>query len=221
MRHKQKPDMPITRIRTEEELATGVSQLLVIDPQLSHIVDALAEIPLRHRAPGFEGMAQIITAQQVSKASASAIFERTLSAIQSFDAETFLAAGETPLIAAGQSRAKQVTLTGLSHAIADDGLDLEALCDISVDDAMAALTRLKGIGPWTAEVFLLFCAGHTNIFPAGDVALQHAIGDVMGLDEKPDAKTTRDLAQRWAPLCGVAARVLYAHYARIKGRSAL
>ena len=138
-----------------------------------------------------------------------------------FDAEHFLAAGEEPLIAAGQSRSKQAALQGLARAVVDDELDLEGLCEVPAEAAIAQLTALKGIGPWTAEVYLLFCAGHLDIFPAGDVALQHAMADVRGLSSKPDIKQTSRLAQAWQPLRGVAARILYAHYARIKGRSAL
>ncbi len=211
----------IARIRNQDNLATGVAQFLGLFPDMKPIVEALPDIPLRARRPGFEGMAEIITAQQVSKASASAIFSRTRDAIQPFDAQTFLAAGEAPLIEAGQSRAKQATLTGLAEALVEERLDLETLCEVPVDQAMQQLTALHGIGPWTAEVFLLFCAGHSDVFPAGDVALQHAMAMICELPDKPNTATTRKLATRWAPLRGIAARILYAHYARIRGRSAL
>lgn len=211
----------IARIRNAQDLAEGVRQLRLVDRDLCPAIDALDEVPLRLRPPGFMGLAEIITAQQVSKASAAAIFGRMCALIDPMDAEAFLAAGEKPLIDAGQSRAKQVTLTGLARAIVEDGLDLEALCDVPVDDAMARLTALKGIGPWTAEVFLLFCAGHGDIFPAGDIALQHATGDLLGLAARPDIKQTRVLAERWSPLRGVASRVLYAHYARQRKRTDL
>jgi len=211
----------IARILDENDLRLGVAQLVRLFPEFAPVVSELDTIPLRRRAPGFEGLAQIITAQQVSKASATAIFERTLAAIQPFTPENFLAAGEEPLIAAGQSRAKQETLTRVASAIHEGALDLDHLCVVSVDDAMERMTSLKGIGPWTAEVFLLFCAGHADVFPAGDVALQHALKDMLDLPAKPDTRVSRDRAAQWAPLRGVAARVFYAHYARIKGRSAL
>jgi DNA-3-methyladenine glycosylase II len=211
----------IARITDQNNLRLGVEAFVVAFPQMRPVVEALPDIPLRARAPGFEGLAEIITAQQVSKASAAAIFGRTKAAIDPFTAEGFLAAGTEPLITAGQSRAKQVTLTGLATAIVNDGLDLERLCDLPVDDAMAQLTALKGVGPWTAEVFLLFCAGHTDIFPAGDVALQHVVGELCGLENKPDTKQTRSLAALWAPLRSVAARIFYAHYAQTRRRSAI
>lgn len=211
----------ITHIQCDADLALGIEQLLKIDPALHTVVRRLPPIPLRNRAPGFEGLAQIITTQQISKASAAAIFGRMKDLINPLDAASFLKAGVEPLIEAGQSKAKQTTLTGLALAIRDDGLDLEALCYLPVDEALLKLTNLKGIGPWTAEVFLLFCAGHADIFPAGDVALQHALGNIKGFEKKPDINQTRAHVEAWAPLRGVAARVLYAHYAQVRGKSAL
>jgi DNA-3-methyladenine glycosylase II len=211
----------IARIRNQDNLEQALAEFVTRFPDMAVIVEALPDIPLRRRPPGFLGLAEIITAQQVSKASAAAIFERTIKAIQPFTAENFLAAGEDPLIDAGQSRAKQAALTGLARAVVEKRLDIDNLCLVSIENAIAQLTALKGIGLWTAEVFLLFCAGHLDVFPAGDVALQHAMGDICNLDTKPDTRTTRDLAMQWAPLRGVAARVLYAHYAHRRGRRAI
>jgi len=211
----------IARIRSQHNLRQGVKAFVEQFPDMRLIVEALPEIPLRARAPGFEGLAEIITAQQVSKASAAAIFGRTRQMVEPFSAQRLLETGEAPLIEAGQSRAKQVALLGLARAIVEDSLDLESLCDVPVDDAIAQLTALKGIGPWSAEVFLLFCAGHTDIFPAGDVALQHVVGEFCQLNNRPDTKQTRTLAAQWAPLRSIAARVFYAHYAQTRGRSAV
>lgn len=216
-----KASVQLKRIRNADDLVLGVAQLEQIDPRLWTVAKALEEIPLRLRKPGFEGLADIVTAQMVSRASATAIFGRLTSLINPFDADTFLKAGEAPLVEAGLSRAKQKTLTGLAQALSNDEIDLEALCTRPVEDAHKFLTALSGIGPWTAEVFLLFCAGHADIFPAGDIALQHAAADVLGLPERPDTKTTAKLAQQWAPVRGVAARILYAHYAVLKRRSSL
>ncbi len=120
------------------------------------------------------------------------------------------------------SRAKQATLGGLARQIVDHGLDLEGLCHRPASEAQAELTALKGIGPWTAEVFLLFCAGHRDIFPAGDVALQHALGQWLGLETRPNEKKVRELVLQWSPHRGIAARLFWAWYAILKqGRSAL
>lgn len=214
-------DLNIARIRSQDNLLAGVDAFVRLFPDMRPMVDALPEIPLRSRTPGFEGLAEIITAQQVSKASASAIFQRTKRLIDPFTPSALLEVGNGPLIEAGQSRAKQVALIGLAEAIVEQGLDLEGLCDLTVDDAIARLTALKGIGPWSAEVYLLFCAGHTDIFPAGDVALQHVVGEVCGLPNKPDTKLTRSLAEQWAPLRSIAARIFYAHYALTRRKSAI
>lgn len=211
----------IPRILCEENLESAIAEFVTRFPEMKAVVNALPKIPLRARPPGFEGLAEIITAQQVSKASAAAIFERTRLAIQPFDAASFLAAGEQPLIAAGQSRAKHAALTALAKAIVEDGLDLAGLCDLEAEQALEKLTALRGIGPWTAEVFLLFCAGHVDVFPAGDVALQHATANFLRLSEKHDAKKTRLLAHRWRPMRGVAARILYAYYAKLRGRPSI
>lgn len=214
-------EINIARIQSQDNLQAGVEAFVRAFPQMKPIVDAVPEIPLRARTPGFEGLAEIITAQQVSKASASAIFHRTRTLIDPFTPDSLLKAGNGPLIEAGQSRAKQVALIGLAEAIVKDGLDLEGLCDLGVEDAIAQLTTLKGIGPWSAEVYLLFCAGHTDIFPAGDVALQHVVGEVCAQPNKPDTKLTRSLAAQWAPLRSIAARIFYAHYAHTRRRSAI
>ncbi len=207
------------RIKNQTDLSQRLEILKVIDPSLAEIIDGLPEVPLRLRAPGFEGLAEIITAQQVSKASANAIFGRLSLLIAPLTAENFLKRGEAPLIEAGLSRAKQSTMIGLAEAVLVGDLDIEKLCEVSIDEALEKLTSLKGIGPWTAEVFLLFCAGHEDVFPAGDVALQHAVGAVLQLPKKPDILQTRELARRWAPMRGVAARVLYAYYAQMKNSS--
>lgn len=208
-------DIP-TLIANRDHLQQGVSVLAKMDKRMSIIIDQLDDIPLRARPPGFKGLAEIVVGQQVSKTAASAIFGRLTNLISPFEPEVFINAGEAPLIEAGLSRAKQITLTGLADAIVAKRLDLQDICNRPADEAIATLCQMKGIGPWTAEVFLLFCAGHPDVFPAGDVALQHACGWVHDHPEKPDAKQTRKLADRWAPLRGVAARVLYAHYGQVR-----
>ena len=207
-------------INSETELQVGLAQLKKLDPEFAATIDGLPSIPLRARLPGFEGLAEIIVAQQVSKASAMAIFGRLKERVKPFSPDAFLGAGEAAWIEAGLSRAKQTTLSGLALAMDEKRLDLSELCTLPPAKAMDELTAMKGIGPWTAEVFLLFCAGHPDVFPAGDVALQHAVGWLCGCDEKPDAKETRALAERWSPLRSVAARVCYAEYARRKGWTA-
>ncbi len=204
------------RITCDRDVVEGLKALLALDPRLEKIAALAGPLPLRLRAPGFTGLAEIITAQQVSKASAAAMFGRLLKLVDPLDAENLLALGEKPMIEAGLSRAKQSTLMLVARAMVEDGLDLAGLCQIPVEEAQAVLTAIRGIGPWTAEVFLLFCAGHCDIFPAGDVALQHAVGQALGLAERPGEKDLRKLVQIWSPNRGIAARLFWAYYARLK-----
>jgi len=204
------------RITNNKDVVEGLHNLLALDPRLEKIAALAGPLPLRLRAPGFPGLAEIITSQQVSKTSAAAMFSRLIKLVDPLGAENLLALGETPMIEAGLSRAKQSTLTLVARAMIEDGLDLVSLCQIPVEEAQGALTAIKGIGPWTAEVFLLFCAGHRDIFPAGDVALQHAIGHGFGLVQRPGEKEVRKLVQNWSPYRGIAARLFWAYYAHLK-----
>jgi DNA-3-methyladenine glycosylase II len=101
---------------------------------------------------------------------------------------------------------------------ADDGtLDLNALCSMNAESAMTAMTAISGIGPWTAEVYLLFCAGHPDIFPSGDIALQNAMQMIFSLQERPTAKQAAQFAKDWSPHRGTAARLLWAYYGVMRG----
>ncbi|MDD9910447.1 MAG: DNA-3-methyladenine glycosylase 2 family protein [Ahrensia sp.] len=212
---------PPLKILTHADLQSGLRLLRDIDPLLVPIIDGLEDVPLRNRAPGFEGLAEIVVSQHVSKASAAAVFGRLMGAVVPLHPQPLLECSKEALIATGLSRAKQNTLKAIATAVQQDGLDLHGLCEQPVEEAQRALTALPGIGPWTAEVFLMFCAGHADIFPAGDVALQHVAGDVLGLTERPDEKAARAISERWRPVRSVAARLFYARYAQQKGRSAL
>lgn len=202
------------RITSLNDIETGLEALLALDPRLSRIAAKAGSVPLRLRAPGFEGLAEIIVSQQVSKTSAAAMYSRLLKLVAPLSAANLISLGNTPMIDAGLSRAKQSTLMLVARAIETDSLDLEALCLMPVVEAQDQLTAIKGIGPWTAEVFLLFCAGHRDIFPAGDVALQHAVGIGLGLPHRPTEKEVRKLAEIWSPWRGIAARLFWAYYAK-------
>lgn len=208
------------RIEREEDIREGLDALVRIDPRLARVVDAAGEVPLRLSAPGFASLASIIVSQQVSRASADAILARLTSLVDPLDAPGTLAAGEDVLRAAGLSRPKQKTFLSIARAVVSDGLDLDHLAAIDADEAMARLTALHGVGPWTAEVYLLFCAGHPDIFPAHDVALQSAVGDALGIAPRPAAKPLYALAESWAPWRGVAARLFWAYYREMRGRDA-
>ncbi len=204
------------RITCQDDLNRGVDYLKHSDPRLQPLFAELDRIPLRLGNAGFTGLAEIIVSQQVSKASADAIFGRLCTMVDPLTPSAFLNAGEDTWRAAGLSRPKQSTLVAVGQAIENGHLDLETLCALGMDDAIAQMTTIKGIGPWTAEVYLMFCAGHADVFPAGDLALQEAIRLGFGLDERPSEKDCRGIAGDWAPWRSVAARVLWAYYGKRK-----
>jgi DNA-3-methyladenine glycosylase II len=206
------------RIETLDHIAQGLDALCRIDPRLSRVRASADEVPLRISAPGFASLASIVTGQQVSRASAEAIFARFTALVDPFTPQNLLAAGDEVFRQAGQSRAKQRTLLAIAAAIVQDGLDLHHLCALEADQAIARLTAVPGVGPWTAECYLLFCAGHPDVFPAHDVALQSAVGHALGLEPRPKEKPLRQLAESWAPWRGVAARLFWSYYREMKGR---
>ncbi|MBN9077636.1 MAG: DNA-3-methyladenine glycosidase [Rhizobiales bacterium 65-79] len=208
------------RIETLEHIGQGLEALCAADPRLVRVREMAREVPLRLSEPGFRSLASIIVSQQVSRASAAAIFGRLTRLVDPLDPESVLAAGEKTFREAGLSRPKQRTLLAVAGAVAHDGLDLDHLCRLDPADAMKSLTAVHGVGAWTAEVYLLFAAGHPDIFPARDVALQTAVGHALGIDPRPAEKALTGLAEQWSPWRGVAARLFWAYYRETRGRDA-
>jgi DNA-3-methyladenine glycosylase II len=205
-------------IDSEAALAEATARLLALDPELvGHMIEVGGPPPLRQRAPGFHGMAAIIVAQQVSVASANAIFARLETELAPLGAASLLAADDAALRRCGLSLPKMRALRALAEACAG-GLDLEALGGLDARAAHEALIVVKGVGPWTADIFLLFCLGHPDAFPAGDLALQEAARVALRLKTRPDARRLDRIAERWRPLRGVAARLLWAYYRGVKQR---
>ncbi len=160
-------------------------------------------------------------AQQVSTASAAAIFGRLQARIVPLEAAELAKATEEELRACGLSSAKIRALRALAQTIGEGGLDLKALGGLDAEDAHKALVAVKGVGPWTADIFLLFCLGHADAFPAGDLALQEGARLALNLKRRPDAARLERIAERWRPLRGVAARMLWAYYRGVKARSGM
>jgi DNA-3-methyladenine glycosylase II len=207
----------------EATLAVGVAALAAQDGEtIRHMLDVGGPTPLRRREPGFEGLAAIIVSQQVSTASATAIFGRLRTMVSPLNAQNLGEASDETLRAAGLSAAKIRTLHALAHAIATNALDIDALASISAEEAHEKLVAVKGIGPWTADIFLLFCLGHPDAWPAGDLALQEAARLALKLKKRPDTARLEKIGERWRPWRGVAARMLWAYYrARKEGRSGM
>ena len=202
-------------IEAEGDLRDGVRALRRKCAVMRRVHDTAGDPPLRRRPAGFEGLARIVVGQQVSVASAEAIWGRTVLAVQPFEPQALLALEDRKLVAAGLSGGKIRTLRAVATAAAN-GLDLTRLDHLADEEVHAALTAVSGIGPWTADVFLLFCMGRADAWAAGDLALQIAAKDAFGLDERPDKEAMLELAERWRPWRGVAARLLWAYYAVLK-----
>lgn len=214
------------RIKSQTDIDEGMAYLREISQELQEVSKIAEDVPLRLGFPNFEGLTSIIISQQVSRASADAIFGRLKKLVSpfksdnsDFTAENYLKVGEPAWIEAGLSRPKQKTMLAVCDAMLNGSLDLEGLCELEPEKAMEQMVAIKGIGPWTAEVYLLFSAGHADIFPAGDLALQEAVKLAFDLDERPSDKVTRVIASQWSPWRGVAARLLWNYYAVMqKGR---
>ncbi|MBN8997528.1 MAG: DNA-3-methyladenine glycosylase 2 family protein [Rhizobiales bacterium] len=212
--------MPRRLIETEADIAAGLRSLMRRDPRLRAVARVAGEVPVRRRPGGMEGLARIVVGQQLSVASAEAIWSRFATAFPGSLPEAILAADEAALRAPGLSAAKIRTLRALSEAVAG-GLALDELAALPAEEAHARLTAVKGIGPWTADVYLLFCLGHPDIFPAGDLALRYAVAEAFGLAPPVTEKAVAAIAAAWSPWRGVAAALFWAYYRARRQRNAL
>jgi len=208
------------RLETQADVDAGIRQLIKQDPRLAGVLAVAGRPALRRRAGGFAGLAQIITNQQLSTASASAIWGRVTAAYDPLHPEKIRRARATTLARHGLSGAKIRAFKAIAVAIRD-GLDLDALADLPADDAHRALTALHGVGPWTADIYLLMCLGHADAWPAGDVALQEAMRLAFKRKARPTEKQMGPLAEPWRPLRGVAALLLWTYYRAVKKRDAV
>jgi DNA-3-methyladenine glycosylase II len=204
-------------IEADADIRDGVRALRRKCALMRRVHDITGDPPLRRQPAGFQGLARVIVGQQLSVASASAIWGRTELVCRPFEPAALLTVADEPLIAAGLSRAKVRTLRAIAAACGN-GLDLFVLERLSEEEVHAALTEVVGIGPWTADVYIMFCLGRADGFASGDLALQIAAQNVLGLKDRPDAAQTLEIAERWRPWRGVAARLLWAYYAALKAK---
>ncbi|HEV7305633.1 DNA-3-methyladenine glycosylase [Ensifer sp.] len=208
-------------IRTHEDIEAGLSGLVMLDARLGHVVARAGPVPLRRTDPGYRGLASIIVSQMVSKASAAAIWRRIEERLGEVTASGVISLTDEDCRAIGLSRAKAETLRRVAEVVVGREIDLDAICNVEAMEAIRELTAIKGVGRWTAEVYLLFCAGHPDVFPSGDVALQNAIGHGLGLDLRPTAREIDSLAASWSPWRSIAARLFWAYYAQEMRRDAV
>ncbi len=199
------------------DLEGAINALCSHAPEFIAVVEQTGTPPLRRTAPGFSGMLRIITGQQLSKASAAAIWQRMCDDLHPHDPAHFTTLEEERFRAVGQSRPKIRTIMSFTEAVASGALDLEMLSELDDEEVAAALTSVKGIGPWSAEIYLLSCLGRPDVWPAGDLALQVAAADILGKPERLTAEEMKQAGEAWRPWRAVAARLLWAWYAHLKG----
>lgn len=178
---------------------------------------AIGRPVIRRRDGGFSGLFRIIVEQQVSVPSAQAIWKRCVEGLDCASPASALAAGADGLRRLGLSTPKARYVIALATAAQDGTLDLATLSRLSDEEAMKALVALKGVGPWTASIYLLFCEGRVDIWPPNDVALKHAYNAAAGAGI--DQKALDALAADWSPWRGVAAHILWTYYAHLRGRA--
>ncbi len=200
-------------IVSEWDIRKGTKALRRACPHMRRLHETVGEPPLRRNEPGFKGLAKIIVAQQVSAKSAEAIWRRTACTVKPFRPAVVLTKTNRELKAAGLSAPKIRTLVALSEAISGKRLSLRRLEHATEDEVRARLTAIHGIGPWTANIYTLFCLGRADAWAAGDLALRSAVQSVLDLKDRPGADALEEIAERWRPWRGVAARLLWAWYA--------
>ena len=203
------------RLNSPEALKAQLAALLRRDPSLKPIAKAAGPFEIRLTPAGFAGLARVICGQQLSVASARAIWGRYAAMEGALDPVGYLELSEEVVRGVGFSAGKYRTVRVIAEAIVDGSLDLDIVERMGANEAVAYLTAHKGIGPWTAEIYLMFCVGHPDIFPVGDLALRKAVGHALGMDDAPTEKELAAMAARWAPYRHAAALLFWKYYAAV------
>jgi DNA-3-methyladenine glycosylase II len=207
---------PLTRARFEK----GLQALAARDADLARVTARFGPPPLWRRKPCFATLVRIILEQQVSLASARAVYLRLATMVKPFSAANFRRLQDRHLQQAGLTRQKGSYCRDLADAVASGRLQLKALAAMPDDDARGALMQIKGIGPWTADIYLLMALQRPDIWPRGDLALNNALIKIKNLKGTPPETVLAAIADRWRPWRAVAARILWHYYLNVRGQSA-
>jgi DNA-3-methyladenine glycosylase II len=194
-----------------------LDRLVARDPDLARIEEQSGTLPWRVRPAGFPGLLQAIVSQQISNQAAASIWRRTSALAGALEPAGLLMLPDEALRGAGLSGPKILHARALATAFTEGKLDDATLALMDDEAAVAAIVSVRGLGRWTAEVYLLFAQGRPDIFPAGDLALASAAADVKRLPERPSPIALRTLAEQWQP-GGLAARLLWHHWRHVNGR---
>jgi DNA-3-methyladenine glycosylase II len=200
----------LATLETDADMRRAVQALRRLCPVIRNVHDLVGTPTLRRSEAGFSGLARVVVAQQLSAASAAAIWKRTAVAVDPFDAPTLLAQDTETLRTAGLSAGKIRTLRAAAEAVVSGSLRFDG--GVALDELRAAMVAVTGVGPWTADIYTLFCLGHPDAFAPGDLALQLSAQRAFALEAKPSARELEALAERWRPWRGVAAHLLWAFH---------
>jgi DNA-3-methyladenine glycosylase II len=195
---------------TTESLASAAETLASQDRDLARIYEVHGTPPMWARRPGFPTLLRIVLEQQVSLVSARAVFERLKSNTEPFAATRFIELGETYLRSLGVTRQKAHYCVAVAQAFTNGHLN--HIARMPDEDAHAALLNIKGVGPWTANIYLLMALKRPDIWPDGDVALATAVGGLRNMKQRPDFAKLAQIAEAWRPFRSVAARMLWQYY---------
>ncbi len=208
--------LPAIQLSTANML-TGLTYLASVDPDLAGLYQNLGQPPLWDRVPGFPTLVHIILEQQVSLASARAAFDKLKGTSGTFSPQTFLQYRDEELKTFGFSRQKTRYCRLLAGAVLDGSLNLDALPQLDDASVRSTLTAVKGIGPWTADIYLLMVLLRPDTWPSGDLALAAAVQELKKLPARPSARELEQYALPWQPYRAVAARLLWFSYLRKRG----
>jgi DNA-3-methyladenine glycosylase II len=209
--HALQPNAP-----TPDLIRQAREHLAAADPAIAVLHQATPDFEWRLRPAGYAGLVKFIVEQQVSTAAAASIWRRLQEGVGDIEPARVLAFDEEGLKAFGLSRPKARYAREIATAHIEGRVDFDGLCDLPDDEAVAALTSLKGIGRWTAETYMMFCHGRLDVFPGGDVALQEAMRWADRASVRPTEKEAYARAETWRPYRGVAAHLLWRCYGGVK-----
>lgn len=204
-------------IETEADIAEGVAALGKIEPRFRIAAAEAGLIPLRRKPAGFAPLMQAVVGQQISVAAASGIWKR-IDAAGATTPDAVMTLSDDALRDCGLSRPKVRYAKAIAEAVQSGALCFDRCRDAPVEEAIAELTAIKGIGSWTAEIYLMFSVGRADVFAPKDLALQEAARMLFELDARPTDRALSKMAESWSPWRAIAARILWAYYRAAKGR---
>jgi DNA-3-methyladenine glycosylase II len=202
----------VSTLLNKKNLAKSANSIARVDHDFARTLEKHGPPPLWEREPGFVTLIRIILEQQVSLASAEAMYERLKNNIDPLTPATVIAAGEVFLRSFGVTRQKAGYFMNVARAIQNGELDLDALAQKSDDAAIESLTAVKGIGQWTAKIYLLMALRRPDVWPVGDVALATAYKNLKGRSDRPSQAELSEIAEAWRPHRATAARLLWHYY---------